>query len=186
MFTVAACFTKRKRPRQTATGLLPDHKKQGCTGRDGEEEGSAETQTGRHSEVRGGRGRRSQSRNGVQEVRGSNPRGPTSSNPDGTRVLAFGPDPRPRVGADPVALVLPSETGCKGLGATFELVVYPQADHGFNLETGPRGEPPAPTVATMPWTRGGALPRCFAATTHCRSHHIFLRVVMAFRANAGK
>jgi dienelactone hydrolase len=33
------------------------------------------------------------------------------------------------------------ETAAKASGAEFELVVYPEANHGFNLETGARGEP---------------------------------------------
>jgi dienelactone hydrolase len=33
------------------------------------------------------------------------------------------------------------EAAGKGVGAQFELVVYPEADHGFNLQTGAQGEP---------------------------------------------
>ncbi len=33
------------------------------------------------------------------------------------------------------------EAAAKQSGARFELVVYPHADHGFNLETGAKGEP---------------------------------------------
>ena len=33
------------------------------------------------------------------------------------------------------------EAAAKEAGAKFELVVYPDADHGFNLESGARGEP---------------------------------------------
>jgi len=33
------------------------------------------------------------------------------------------------------------EKAAKANGADFELVVYPNADHGFNLQTGARGEP---------------------------------------------
>jgi dienelactone hydrolase len=33
------------------------------------------------------------------------------------------------------------EVAAKARGARFELVVYPEATHGFNLETGARGEP---------------------------------------------
>lgn len=33
------------------------------------------------------------------------------------------------------------EVAAKVIGARFELVVYPEATHGFNLETGARGEP---------------------------------------------
>ncbi len=33
------------------------------------------------------------------------------------------------------------EASAKEAGAKFELVIYPDADHGFNLSTGPRGEP---------------------------------------------
>ncbi len=33
------------------------------------------------------------------------------------------------------------ETAAREAGVKFELVVYPEADHGFNLESGARGEP---------------------------------------------
>ena len=33
------------------------------------------------------------------------------------------------------------ETAAKASGAQFELVVYPEATHGFNLEIGAHGEP---------------------------------------------
>lgn len=33
------------------------------------------------------------------------------------------------------------EAAARGAGVKFELVVYPEADHGFNLESGARGEP---------------------------------------------
>ena len=33
------------------------------------------------------------------------------------------------------------EAAAKARGAQFELVVYPEANHGFNLEKGAHGEP---------------------------------------------
>jgi dienelactone hydrolase len=40
-----------------------------------------------------------------------------------------------------VESMLAMETAARQAGLPFELVVYPEADHGFNLETGARGEP---------------------------------------------
>lgn len=33
------------------------------------------------------------------------------------------------------------EAAAKARGLSFTMVVYPQANHGFNLETGAKGEP---------------------------------------------
>ena len=37
--------------------------------------------------------------------------------------------------------MLAMKTSADGYGAKFDLIVYPEADHGFNLETGAKGEP---------------------------------------------
>jgi len=57
------------------------------------------------------------------------------------------------------------EAAAKGAGANFELVVYPQADHGFNLETGARGEPAGA------FRRDDALDAWRRTTEMLRRHH---------------